>query len=91
MASASLDHEAIDEINILEATMKVMTECITAVSTKVLDKMEGTTHNDLYGIIDGIRIPPNLLLVQRFKGDACATLSPGIYRGQGLARSSMKI
>ena len=72
VASASLDHEAIDEINILEATMKVMTECITAVSTKVLDKMEGTTHNDLYGIIDGNRIPPNLPIGARplVKGDA---------------------
>lgn len=72
VASASLDNKAIDEMNILKATMQVMAECITAVSAEVLEKMEGITHDDLYGIVDGNKIPPNLPISARplVKGDA---------------------
>ena len=58
-------------MNILKATMQVMAECITVLSSEVIEK-NGVVHDDLFGIIDGNKIPPNLPISARplVKGDA---------------------
>jgi ribonuclease HII len=73
VASASVDHAKIDELNILKATMECMLESIMQCSAELIEKHGGTvTYDDIFGIIDGNKIPPGLPISARplVKGDA---------------------
>ena len=66
-AISIIDNEEIDKVNILQATLKGMTECITSLVSNL-----GVASEECAAIIDGNKTPPQLKLSARplVKGDA---------------------
>ena len=69
---ASFDHQQIDESNILKATMGAMHLCVAQCAGELVKKNNNISLPNIYGIIDGNRIPPRLPISARplVKGDA---------------------
>jgi ribonuclease HII len=74
---ARLDHGDIDRLNILRATMDAMTLSITECTNKLVALKQQQQHEEvglsnIYGVVDGNKVPPRLPISTRpmVKGDA---------------------
>lgn len=73
-ASAAINHDVIDEVNILQATLLAMRLSIETVHKKILTTHfpESTTIDNCFALVDGNRSPTSLSMRSRsvIKGDS---------------------